>query len=63
MRSRRSMVMPFHVGMHVLIPQGCKEIPVEIEERMVGHRFGSFAPTRVSAVFPVKKKKGLPGRK
>lgn len=56
--SRRSTILPLHVGMTVQIPQGCRDITVTIEEAMVGQRFGAFAPTRVSAVFPEKKKKG-----
>ena len=44
--SRRSMVMPEMVGLTIAIYNGRQHIPVVINEDMVGHKLGEFAPTR-----------------
>ena len=44
--SRRSMVMPEMVGLTIAIHNGRKHVPVLINEDMVGHKLGEFAPTR-----------------
>jgi len=44
--SRRSMVMPEMVGLTIAIYNGRQHIPVVINEYMVGHKLGEFAPTR-----------------
>jgi small subunit ribosomal protein S19 len=44
--SRRSMVMPEMVGLTIDIYNGRQHIPVVINEDMVGHKLGEFAPTR-----------------
>ena len=44
--SRRSTVMPQFVGLTFSVYNGHKFIPVSINEDMVGHKFGEFAPTR-----------------
>ena len=44
--SRRSMVMPEMVGLTIAIHNGRQHIPVLINEDMVGHKLGEFAPTR-----------------
>ena len=43
--SRRSMVMPEMVGLTIAIYNGRQHIPVVINEDMVGHKLGEFAPT------------------
>ncbi len=44
--SRRSMIMPEMVGLTIAIYNGRQHIPVVINEDMVGHKLGEFAPTR-----------------
>jgi len=44
--SRRSTVMPQFVGLTFQVHNGQKFIPVTIDEDMVGHKLGEFAPTR-----------------
>lgn len=44
--SRRSTILPQFVGLTFGVYNGKKFIPVQINERMVGHKFGEFAPTR-----------------
>jgi small subunit ribosomal protein S19 len=44
--SRRSTILPQFVGLTFAVHNGHKHIPVLVNEEMVGHRFGEFAPTR-----------------
>lgn len=44
--SRRSMVMPDMVGLTIAIHNGRQHVPVLVNENMVGHKLGEFAPTR-----------------
>ncbi len=44
--SRRSMVIPDMVGLTVAVHNGRAHVPVLINENMVGHKLGEFAPTR-----------------
>jgi len=44
--SRRSTIMPQFVGLTFGVYNGSKHIPVSVNEDMVGHKFGEFAPTR-----------------
>ncbi|MBD02517.1 MAG: 30S ribosomal protein S19 [Candidatus Marinimicrobia bacterium] len=44
--SRRSMITPDFVGHTFAVHNGNKFIPVFINENMVGHKLGEFAPTR-----------------
>lgn len=44
--SRRSTIMPQFVGLTFQIHNGQKFVPVNIDEDMVGHKLGEFAPTR-----------------
>ena len=44
--SRRSMVMPEFVGLTIAIHNGRQHMPILINENMVGHKLGEFAPTR-----------------
>jgi small subunit ribosomal protein S19 len=45
--SRRSTILPQFVGLTFGVYNGQKHIPVLVNEEMVGHKFGEFAPTRV----------------
>ena len=40
------MVMPEMVGLTIAIYNGRQHVPVVINEDMVGHKLGEFAPTR-----------------
>ena len=44
--SRRSTIMPDFVGLTFSVYNGQKFIPVSVNEEMVGHKLGEFAPTR-----------------
>ncbi len=44
--SRRSTVLPDFVGLTFSVYNGHKFIPVSVNEDMVGHKLGEFAPTR-----------------
>ena len=44
--SRRSTVIPEMVGLTIAVHDGRKHVPVFINESMVGHKLGEFAPTR-----------------
>jgi len=44
--SRRSTVLPDFVGLTFSVYNGHKFIPVSVNEEMVGHKLGEFAPTR-----------------
>src|SRR4026209_1708484 len=45
--SRASTVLPDFVGHTFAVHNGNKFIPVYVTENMVGHRLGTFAPTRL----------------
>ena len=45
-RSRRSTILPQFVGLTFSVYNGHKFIPVAVNEDMVGHKLGEFAPTR-----------------
>lgn len=44
--SRRSTILPQFVGLTFNVYNGHKFIPVSVNEDMVGHKLGEFAPTR-----------------
>ena len=44
--SRRSTVIPEMVGLTIAVHDGRKHVPVYVNESMVGHKLGEFAPTR-----------------
>lgn len=44
--SRRSTILPDFVGLTFNVYNGQKFIPVSVNEEMVGHKLGEFAPTR-----------------
>jgi len=45
--SRRSMVVPRMVGLTIAVHNGKQFVPIFINENMVGHKLGEFAPTRI----------------
>ena len=44
--ARRSTIPPEFIGHTIAVHNGNKFIPVFINENMVGHKLGEFAPTR-----------------
>ena len=44
--SRRSMIMPEMVGLTIAVHNGKQHVPVLVNENMIGHKLGEFAPTR-----------------
>jgi small subunit ribosomal protein S19 len=44
--SRRSMILPEMVGLTIAVHNGRQHVPVVVNENMVGHKLGEFAPTR-----------------
>ncbi len=44
--SRRSMILPEMVGLTIAVHNGRQHVPVIVNENMVGHKLGEFAPTR-----------------
>ena len=44
--SRRSTILPQFVGLTFGVYNGQKFVPVSVNENMVGHKLGEFAPTR-----------------
>ena len=45
--SRASLIIPEMVGHTFAVHNGNKFIPVYVQEAMVGHKLGEFAPTRI----------------
>lgn len=45
--SRASQIPPEMVGLTIAVYNGKVHVLVKIEEAMVGHRLGEFAPTRI----------------
>ncbi|MEJ4092268.1 30S ribosomal protein S19 [Corynebacterium accolens] len=44
--SRRSTILPDFIGHTFTVHDGRKHVPVFIEDSMVGHKLGEFAPTK-----------------
>ena len=44
--SRGSMVVPDFLGHTIAVHNGKQFVPVYVQENMVGHKLGEFAPTR-----------------
>jgi len=44
--ARSSVIAPEFVGHTIAVYNGRKFIPIYLDENMVGHRLGEFAPTR-----------------
>ena len=43
--SRRSTILPEFIGLTIAVHNGRQHVPVYINENMVGHKLGEFAPT------------------
>jgi small subunit ribosomal protein S19 len=44
--ARSSTILPQMVGLTIGVYDGRKHVPVYVNENMVGHKLGEFAPTR-----------------
>ena len=44
--SRASVITPDAIGLSFAVHNGRKFVPLYVQENMVGHKFGEFAPTR-----------------
>lgn len=44
--SRRSTILPDFIGHTFAVHDGRKHVPVFVDESMVGHKLGEFAPTK-----------------
>lgn len=55
--ARRSVIPPEFVGFTLAVHTGNRFMPVYITERMVGHKLGEFAATRVFRAHSGPKKK------
>ena len=45
--ARASTILPQMVGLTIGVHDGRRHVPVYINENMVGHKLGEFAPTRM----------------
>lgn len=54
--SRRSMILPQMVGLTISVHNGSIHVPVIVNEQMVGHKLGEFAPTRTYRGHGIDKK-------
>lgn len=62
--SRRSTIIPQFVGLTFGVYNGKKFIPVSVNEDMIGHKLGEFAPTRTfNGHTAVKKEAAAPAKK
>ncbi|MBN2304700.1 MAG: 30S ribosomal protein S19 [Anaerolineae bacterium] len=44
--SRASTIFPQMVGFTIAVHDGRRHVPIYVQENMVGHKLGEFAPTR-----------------
>jgi small subunit ribosomal protein S19 len=58
--SRRSTITPDFVGMSLAVHNGRKFITVFVNENMVGHKLGEFAPTRTFGGHAADRKAAAP---
>ena len=54
--SRRSTILPQFVGLVFGVYNGKKFIPVSVNEDMIGHKLGEFAPTRTFVAHSAERK-------
>ncbi|MBM3514621.1 MAG: 30S ribosomal protein S19 [Alphaproteobacteria bacterium] len=58
--SRRSTILPQFVGLTFGVHNGHKHVPVMVNENMIGHKFGEFAPSRMFSGHTPGDKKASP---
>ncbi len=44
--SRRSTILPEMVSLTIAVHNGKQHVPVYVNDQMIGHKLGEFAPTR-----------------
>ena len=44
--SRSSTILPKMIGHTIAVHNGAKLVPVYVNDQMIGHKLGEFAPTR-----------------
>jgi small subunit ribosomal protein S19 len=54
--ARRSTIVPEFLGHTLAVHNGKQFVPVYVQENMVGHKLGEFAPTRTYRGHTSKKK-------
>jgi small subunit ribosomal protein S19 len=45
--SRASTIVPTMIGHTIAVHNGQEHLPIYVTDRMVGHKLGEFAPTRI----------------
>ena len=55
--SRRSTIVPDLLGHTIAVHNGKQFVPIYVQENMVGHKLGEFAPTRTYRGHTSKNKK------
>jgi len=55
--SRRTTIVPEFLGHTIAVHNGKQFVPVYVQENMVGHKLGEFAPTRTYRGHTSKNKK------
>ena len=58
--ARSSTVMPQMIGLTIAVHDGRRHMPVFVNENMVGHKLGEFAPTRTFRGHGTKVEKAAP---
>lgn len=61
--SRRSMILPVHVGKEFLVHNGKNFVPVKCLQEMCSRKFGEFAATRKKPSHKLNKRKQLHKKK
>ena len=61
--SRRSTIIPEFIGLTIAVHNGRQHVPEFINENMVGHKLGEFAPTRMFRGHVSKTEKKGKGRR
>lgn len=54
--------MPEFIGLTIAVHNGRHHVPILVNENMVGHKLGEFAPTRTFKAHSKDRKAGKKGR-
>lgn len=57
--SRRSVISPEFVGLHLAVHNGKSFVEILVTENMVGHKLGEFALTRTFRMHSGQRKSGM----
>jgi small subunit ribosomal protein S19 len=61
--ARSSTILPQMVGLTIGVHDGRRHVPIYINENMVGHKLGEFAPTRTFRGHVGRPEKTAPAKK